>query len=272
MNDMHISKSALLARIFHTDRDEETVKADEVRRAMQSDDGCMSPYCQRKTSSLGAASTLASRSSAVDQCEISGLDRFLLRGECMIGEILVKKDCSLRHHEDQFLLEEDLLHYETPQAAREIIRYDAQGKFRPLKTAPNLRRGWLLKLNNIEDVILALDFFYPMALHLYEAFLENKLSVTPLRETLNRQTGMYRITQLLKDEQAQELISKICCSENGCLRQVLWSISKDQAITTLSDQKKSVPLNPQEIPLLCREACNLLVAAARPLGKMNLPS
>ena len=270
MNDGDISKSGL-ARIFHTDRDEETVKADEVRRAMKSDDGCMSPYCLRKTSSSTQHPSGFS-GSAVDQYEISGLDRFLLRGECMIGEILLKKDCSLRHHEDQFLLEEDLLHYETPQAAREIIRYDAQGKFRPLKTAPNLRRGWLLKLNNIEDVILALDFFYPMALHLYEAFLENKLSVTPLRETLDRQTGMYRITQLLKDEQAQELISKSCCSENGCLRQVLWSISKDQAITTLSDQKKSVPLNPREIPLLCREACNLLVAAARPLGKMNLPS
>ncbi len=47
---------SLLARIFHTDRDEETAKADGVRRVMKSDDGCMSTYCPRKTSSLGAAS------------------------------------------------------------------------------------------------------------------------------------------------------------------------------------------------------------------------
>ncbi len=31
-------------RIFHTDRDEETAKADGVRRVMKSDDGCMSTY------------------------------------------------------------------------------------------------------------------------------------------------------------------------------------------------------------------------------------
>jgi hypothetical protein len=39
-----------LTRMFHTDRDEEDAKADEVRQAMKFDDGCMSPYCPRKTS------------------------------------------------------------------------------------------------------------------------------------------------------------------------------------------------------------------------------
>jgi len=39
-----------LTRIFHTDRDEEAAKADGARRAMKSDDGCMSTYCPRKTS------------------------------------------------------------------------------------------------------------------------------------------------------------------------------------------------------------------------------
>lgn len=190
----------------------------------------------------------------------------------MIGEVLLKNDFSLRHHKDQLLLEEELSHYDSAPAAREIIRYDEQGIFRPLKTAPNLRRGWLLQLSNIEQVVLALDFFYPSALDLYGSFLENKLFITSLRETLDRQTGMYRITQLLKDQQAQELISKTCCSHHGCLRKVLWSISPDQAITTLPEDKKTVPTIFTEIPLLCREACNLLVAAARPLAKKNLPT
>jgi len=39
-----------LTRIFHTDRNEKIAKADGARRAIKSDDGCMSPYCPRKTS------------------------------------------------------------------------------------------------------------------------------------------------------------------------------------------------------------------------------
>ena len=63
-----------LARIFHTDRDEETAKADGVRRVMKSDDGCMSPYCPRKTSSSTQHPSGFSVS-AVDEYEISGLAR-----------------------------------------------------------------------------------------------------------------------------------------------------------------------------------------------------
>ena len=61
-----------VTRIFHTDRDEETAKADGVRRVMKSDDGCMSTYCPRKTSnSTQHPSTFPV--SAVDEYEISGL-------------------------------------------------------------------------------------------------------------------------------------------------------------------------------------------------------
>ncbi|MFZ4116295.1 MAG: DR2241 family protein [Chthoniobacterales bacterium] len=200
------------------------------------------------------------------------LTSLLAQGECTLGEILVRADFSLRHHADESLLVQELNSYETPEAAREINRYDVQGMFRPLKTAPNLRRGWLLQLKNVDELLVALDFFYPAALDLYGSFLQKKLSITPLRETLDRQTGMYRITQLLKDEQAQELIEKTCSSHHGCLRKVLWSISSTQEITTLPKEKKSGAALSQEIPLLCREACNLLVAAARPLAKKNLPS
>jgi sirohydrochlorin cobaltochelatase len=193
------------------------------------------------------------------------------QGSGIMGEILLNNDFSLRHQADRIVMENELEHYDSPEAARKIARYDAQGSFRPLKTAPTLQRGWLLQLKSMEQVILALDFFYPAALDLYGSFLQHKITITPLRETLDRQTGMYRITQLLKEEQAQELIAKTCSSNNGCLRKVLWSISQDQEISTLPEEKKRVSMQIDEIPLLCREACNLLVAAARPLAKKNLP-
>ena len=65
-----------LARIFHTDRDEEAAKADGARRAMKSDDGCVYTHCPRKTSrSTQHPSNFPA--SAVDRDEIFGLGLFL---------------------------------------------------------------------------------------------------------------------------------------------------------------------------------------------------
>lgn len=198
----------------------------------------------------------------------SKLTQLLGEGKNRIGQLFLSADFSLRHVGDRDLTVDQLERHEAPEAAREIARYDAEGNYRPLKTAPNLRRGWLLQLKNREEVALALDFFYPAALNLYEAWLEGTLQTTPLRETLERQSGMYQVTRQLSDEAAQELIAKKCCSQSGCLRKILWPLSVMEAISFLplekTDPKKTAP---QEIPLLCREACNLLVAAARGVVK-----
>ena len=186
------------------------------------------------------------------------LAQCLQEGRVLIGEIVMSGDFSLRHREDIVLPEEELTRHESPEAAREIARYDEAGHYRPLKTAPTLRRGWFLKCKNFEEMYLALDFFYPAALSLYSSFLNDTLKPTSLRETLGRQTGMYRVTQKLKDEEAASLIQKICYE--GCLRNILWSMCVDQ-------KAQSLIVRENEIPLLCREACNLLVAEARNIVK-----
>jgi sirohydrochlorin cobaltochelatase len=185
--------------------------------------------------------------------------QLLTEGKNFIGEILLGNDFSLRHREDIDVDASELKLYERPEAAREIARYDEAGDYRPLKTAPNLRRGWLLQLKNKEEMALALEFFYPAALNLYEAWLQKKLETTSLRETLGRQSGMYRVTQKLSEEQAQLLINKTC--NEGCLRKILWPMASDQKATAFFQEEE------RKIPLLCREACNLLVAAARAVVK-----
>ncbi len=95
------------------------------------------------------------------------LTQLLAEGKNFIGEILLGNDFSLRHREDVDVDASRLKLYEHPEAAREIARYDEKGDYRPLKTAPNLRRGWLLQLKNVEEMVLALEFFYPAALTLY---------------------------------------------------------------------------------------------------------
>ena len=64
-----------LARIFHTDRDEEAAKVDGARHTMKSDDGCMSAYCPRRASSV-TQDPSSFPASAVDRHEIFGLASF----------------------------------------------------------------------------------------------------------------------------------------------------------------------------------------------------
>lgn len=194
----------------------------------------------------------------------------LEQGRHHIGQILLGSDFTLRHEADEG--RDDLVLHTSPADARVIARYDAEGNFRPLKTAPNLKRGWLLEAGSLEGMELALEFFYPAALGMWLSHLRGRLQPTPLRKTLDRQTGMYRITQLLKDDQASELVARCCNSDGGCLRTILWDLAPVHAITSLPASKFSLEdLPTNRIPLLCRELCNLVVAAARPIAKGNLP-
>jgi sirohydrochlorin cobaltochelatase len=194
----------------------------------------------------------------------------LRSGRHRIGQIILGSDFTLRHAADEG--RNDLVVHTSPADARVIARYDEGGNFRPLKTAPNLKRGWLLEAGSLEGMELALEFFYPAALGMWLSQLRGKLHPTSLRETLDRQTGMYRITQLLREDQASELVGRCCTSEGGCLRTILWDLAPGHPITSLPASKLSLEeLPPDRIPLLCRELCNLVVAAARPIAKGNLP-
>ncbi len=198
------------------------------------------------------------------------LGRCLDSGRFLIGEILLGRDLTLRHVSDAG--KSDLKRYLSASDAREICRYDGEGNFRPLKTAPNLINGWLLEAGSLEGMEQALEFFYPAALGLWLAALKGTLELSPLRSTLNRQTGMYRVTQLLTDGQAFDLVERCCSSEGGCLRTVLWDLGDGLPVSSLPAEKRSLEYLPTDrIPLICRELCNLVVAAARPIAKANLP-
>ena len=198
------------------------------------------------------------------------LARCLSSGRLLIGEVLLAQDFTLRHIADSEV--DNLELFTNPVDARSIARNDAKGQFRPLKSAPNLRRGWLLETGSLMGMELALDFSYPSALGLWLSWLKGSLQPTPLRETLSRQTGMYRITQLLTGEQVGVLLGRCCNTERGCLRTILWEKGTDVPHDTLPPLKFSLEsLEEDRIPLICREVCNLVIAAARPLAKENLP-
>jgi len=158
--------------------------------------------------------------------------------------------------------------------AIEIARYDDAGNYRPLKTEPNLRRGWRLELVDLGELRRALDHFYPGRLAMLAAWTENRLSTTSLRETLDRQSGMYRVAAKISDEQIDDVVGNFCRSDGGCLRTILWK--RDAHGTIPSTKLRPEKFDPTQdqtgrgektIPLLCQEACNLLVAECRKVVK-----
>jgi sirohydrochlorin cobaltochelatase len=201
---------------------------------------------------------------------------------CPFGEILICKangSFILCHRADEGL--SGLQIFRDPEDAVEIARYDDAGNYRPLKTAPNLRHGWQLEIIDAADLRLALDYFYPGRLAVFVAWTENRLVTTPLRETLQRQSGMYRIAAKISDDQINDLVGNFCCSDGGCLRTILWRRDERGTIpSTKLPPDKFEPLHKENrtpesptpataIPLLCQEACNLLVAECRKAVKMT---
>ncbi len=205
----------------------------------------------------------------------------LTNGPLQIGQVLVRRDPKgngfvLSHIDDDSIAEA----HQSSEAALEIARFDSAGNFRPLKTAPNLRRGWLLQLRDLDEVDRALDFFYPGRLPALSVFREDRLLATSLRESLSRQTGMYRSTANISDEQIDEAVFDTCRSDGGCLRTILWK--RDQSGTIPSTRLPADKFDPAAnqlssrsdatgfMPLLCQEACAVLLEACR--RKVRKPS
>ena len=174
------------------------------------------------------------------------------------GQILVTKRESagfvLSHRDDASL--NQLQTHRDPENALEIAKYDDAGNYRPLKTAPNLRHGWRLELGTVEEVRRALDYFYPSRLAVYAAWKRGCLKMTALRETLDRQSGMYRVAAKISDPQIEDLVANFCRADNGCLRTILWKRNRDGVIaSTKLPREKFDPVCDQ-----VTTACNLRAA------------
>jgi sirohydrochlorin cobaltochelatase len=163
----------------------------------------------------------------------------------------------------------DLIEYSNAEAARELAHFDDAGRFRPLKTAPNLRHGWKLCLASLAELRRALDYFYPAMLGVWGDQLRGRLVPVPLRDTLARQTGMYAVTRNISDAQAQTMVGGFCRDDGGCLKRILWPVAPGVPVTSLPAEKFQPTTFADTLPLLCHEACNLLVAQARQVVKKS---
>ena len=155
----------------------------------------------------------------------------------------------LCHAEDK---DEDIQAVEDPREAREIGKLDAAGEYRPLKSAPNLRRGWALRLRNSGDLATAMNLLYPAGVVHWHLHREERLEVTDYRENAARQSGIYKRVQRLSDTGVQNA-AKACCEDAVCLKKTLWDVDET---TPLSMERGD-----GEIP--CPEPCSVFVSFAR---------
>jgi len=82
-------------------------------------------------------------------------------GTWRIGQVLIQKTrdgkFALSHRDDEDSDPGQV--FWNPEDAAEIAKYDEEGKYRPLKTAPNLRRGWRLEIVDLTGLVSRAGLF-----------------------------------------------------------------------------------------------------------------
>ena len=176
-----------------------------------------------------------------------------------LGQVLIQPlepGYELRHETDRACPAAALRTVPLPEL-RALTQSTVHGAFRPLKSAPTLQAGWRLLAPNPAELEAALNILYPGALADWFATRSNPDAATPYREFTDRQTGMYRITALLTDEQAAGT-GRACCDRRFCLKRRLWT-------------GPGLPADPVEEKSLipCLEPCAILMEFARKVARLD---
>jgi hypothetical protein len=169
------------------------------------------------------------------------------------GQVRVSRSSggySLRHADDADA--GGLEVHEDPRAAREIAKLTESGEYRPLKSSPNLRRGWEITASDAEHLAVAMNYLYPAGIVHWYLYREGRLRVTSFRENAARQSGIYKRVQRLSDEGVQNA-ARACCEDAVCLKRTLWDV----------DEETPLRMDRGEGEIPCPEPCSVFVSFAR---------
>lgn len=173
--------------------------------------------------------------------------------ETLVAQTLARRvdaGFELRHVADREADASGLRRLSVPEL-RDLARFSESGAFRPLKASPDLRSGWICLATDEAALVEALNHLYPGAVADWAAVRAGRVEATSYREFTGRQTGMYRLTQLLDDALLGETVGTVCAPDN-CLKRRLWSAP---GLDEDGEENKSV------IP--CLEPCAPLLEFSR---------
>jgi len=179
--------------------------------------------------------------------------------EIGLGQVLIRRQergFELRHAADRAAEIQTLQSLDGGEL-RTWAQSAANGAFRPLKSAPNLRPGWRAVAANGESLGLLLNHLYPGAVADWFAAQSSHPPITSYRDFTARQTGMYRITTMLTDAVAGAAI-RACCHADFCLKRRRWSV--EGLAPDAPGQKSLIP---------CLEPCALLLEFARKVARLE---
>ncbi|MFC3960150.1 DR2241 family protein [Halovivax cerinus] len=135
---------------------------------------------------------------------------------------------------------------------RDRIRFDDEGEFRPLRSAPTLPTGWYCPGLDGATLARAVETVYPATITDWARECEGSLDVTHFRVTADRQTGIYdRVAAL--DRSALDAVVRTCCVDDACLKRRRWEY----------DDKESVDVPRGNGTFPCREPCSMVLERAR---------
>src|SRR5207249_10723086 len=177
----------------------------------------------------------------------------------VLAQVLIRRSAGgfeLRHVADRDRQAEALRGL-NPTELRALAQFTGAGAFRPLKSAPNLQAGWVVRVEGAAGLESALNELYPGAMADWFAAQSPRPPVTDYRQFTQRQTGMYRLTTMLSDAQAAQ-VTRACCHKNFCLKRRLWTV-KGLAPDPV-EEKSLVP---------CLEPCAILLEFARNAARIE---
>ncbi|WP_267639403.1 DR2241 family protein [Haloarchaeobius amylolyticus] len=174
-----------------------------------------------------------------------------------LGEVGYRR-YEVRHEDDADADRADLAVHEDPREARELAKYDAKGRYRPLRTAPSLPGGFVFPDLTSKELLTVVDSLYPATVANWHREQQGNLDVSHWHETTERQTGIYGIVSELPRE-AVDWVAESCCVDSQCLKRREWHYEEDDHL--------DAPGGDGQFP--CREPCSLVVAASRKWTKLE---
>jgi DR2241 stabilising domain len=147
----------------------------------------------------------------------------------------------VRHIQDQDAVGQ-LRGVATLDELEEVVRWDEQGKYRPLRSEGNLVSGWQYDAKSVSEFREAMEVIYPGLWGNAEAWRDGRLKFQTWDEALAKQTERVRQKIIKAGDLPQRVIEENC--KRRCLKTVLWAGERSM------DGVKSVPM-------LCTGPCGM---------------
>jgi len=108
----------------------------------------------------------------------------------------------------------------------EVVRWDEQGKYRPLRSEGNLVSGWQYDAKSVSEFREAMEVIYPGLWGNAEAWRDERLKFQTWDEALAKQTERVRQKITKAGDLPQRVIEENC--KKRCLKTVLWAGEKPE--------------------------------------------